>query len=104
MTAAAVVLVLFLLILAFGLVNYWSALRVEKAQQAWFRERLPPGVSLEDFLEAAPYTFKPLVNSRGYGIIDRRSGEEVGRAKTPEEAQAWIVLQTLAERGASLEA
>lgn len=100
MSAVAVLLLVVVLILMFGLVNYSSAARLEKAQQQWFHDHLPPGVSLEDFLQGAPYTFKPLINAREYGIIDKRSGEEVWRSKTPEEAQAWIVLKTLEERGA----
>jgi hypothetical protein len=31
--------------------------------------------------------------------VDKRTGEEVYRVKTPEEAEAWIVTNTLAEQG-----
>ncbi|MER3481819.1 MAG: hypothetical protein C4332_00240 [Meiothermus sp.] len=92
-----VLLVMLLLIVLLGLANYLTGRRVMRAQQEWFRQVLPPGVSLEDFLRNAPYTYHPLT-SRGYGVVRRDTGEEVWRGKTPEEAEAWIVAQTLAER------
>jgi len=99
MSWVAVFLALLTLITLFGLVNYWGYRRVEKAQQAWFRQVLGEGVDVEQFLQSAPYTYKPLQGSKAYGIIDKRSGEEVCQVKTPEEAEAWIVVNTLAERG-----
>ncbi|MGK0618729.1 hypothetical protein [Meiothermus cerbereus] len=99
MSWIAVFLALFVLIALFGLVNYWGYRRVEKAQQAWFRQVLGEGVDVEQFLQSAPYEYKPLKGSKAYGIVDKRTGEEVWRVKTPEEAEAWIVTHTLAERG-----
>ncbi|MCS7194606.1 MAG: hypothetical protein NZ849_06830 [Meiothermus sp.] len=95
----AVFLALLVLIGLFGLVNYWGYRRVERAQQAWFRQVLGEGVELEDFLARSPYEYRPLKGSKAYGILDKRTGQEVHQAKTPEEAEAWIVLQTLAEEG-----
>jgi hypothetical protein len=89
---------LFVLITLFGLINYWGYRRIEKAQQAWFRQMLGE-VDLETFLQSAPFEYKPLKGSKAYGILDKRTGEEVYRVKTPEEAEAWIVANTLAERG-----
>jgi len=99
MSWVAVFLALMVLIVLFGLVNYWGYLQVEKAQQAWFRQMLGEGVDVERFLQAAPFEYKPLKGSKAYGIIDRRTGEEVYKVKTPEEAEAWIVTNTLAEHG-----
>lgn len=99
MSWIAVFLALFTLIALFGLVNYWGYRRVEKAQQDWFRQVLGEGVDLEAFLRSAPYEYKPLKGSKAYGIVDKRTGAEVYRVKTPEEAEAWIVTNTLAERG-----
>ncbi len=96
-----VFLVLFLLIGLFGLVHYWSHRRVQRAQQAWFRQVLGEGADVERFLETAPFTYRPLKEAKAYGIVDKRTGEEVYRVKTPEEAEVWIVAQTLAERGGS---
>lgn len=98
MSWVVVFLALFALIALFGLVNYWGYRRIEKAQQAWFRQMLGE-VDLETFLQSAPFEYKPLKGSKAYGILDKRTGEEVYRVKTPEEAEAWIVAQTLAERG-----
>lgn len=99
MSWIVVFLALFALIALFGLVNYWGYRRVEKAQQAWFRQVLGEGVELEAFLQSAAYEYKPLKGSKAYGIVDKRTGEEVYRVKTPEEAEAWIVTNTLAEQG-----
>ncbi|AWR87747.1 hypothetical protein [Meiothermus taiwanensis] len=99
MSWIVVFLALFVLIALFGLVNYWGYRRVEQAQQAWFRQMLGEGVDLETFLQSAPYEYKPLKGSKAYGIVDKRTGEEVYRARTPEEAEAWIVTNTLAEQG-----
>ncbi|RDI95369.1 hypothetical protein DV704_07295 [Meiothermus sp. QL-1] len=99
MSWVAVFLVLFCLIGLFGLVHYWGHKRVERAQQAWFRQVLGEGVDLEAFLAQAPYEYRPLASGRAYGILDKRTGEEVGQARTPEEAEAWIVLRTLREQG-----
>jgi len=99
MSWVAVFLALLALIALFGLVNYWSYRRVEKAQQAWFRQVLGEGVDVERFLQSAPYAYKPLKGSKAYGIVDKRTGEEVWQVKTPEEAEAWIVVNTLAEQG-----
>ncbi|GIW33109.1 hypothetical protein [Meiothermus sp.] len=99
MSWVVVFLALLALIGLFGLVNYWGYRRVEKAQQAWFRQMLGEGVDVEQFLLAAPFEYKPLKGSKAYGILDKRTGEEVYRVKTPEEAEAWIVTKTLAERG-----
>ncbi len=98
MSWVVVFLALFALIALFGLFNYWGYRRVEKAQQAWFRQVLGE-VDLETFLQSAPFEYKPLKGSKAYGILDKRTGEEVYRVKTPEEAEAWIVTHTLAERG-----
>lgn len=89
--------VLLLLVVLLGTFNYLTGRRVMRAQQEWFRQVLGPEVSSEAFLKTSPYTYQPLAG-RGYGIVRRDSGEEVGRSKTPEEAEAWIVAQTLAER------
>jgi hypothetical protein len=97
MGMVGVFLVLLLLIVVLGVFNYLAGRRTEKAQQEWFRRVLGDGVSLEEFLESAPYTYRPLVG-RGYGILRRGTDEEVWRSRTPEEAEAWIVAQTLAER------
>ncbi|MCS7068116.1 MAG: hypothetical protein RMK51_10245 [Meiothermus sp.] len=94
-----VFLALLLLMGLMGLVNYWGYRRVEKAQQAWFRQMLGEGVEVEQFLQSAPYEYKPLKGTKAYGILDKRTGQEVYRVKTPEEAEAWIVTNTLAERG-----
>jgi len=99
MSWIAVFLALFVLIALFGLINYWGYRRIEKAQQEWFRQMLGDGVNLETFLQSAPFEYKPLKGSKAYGIIDKRSGEEVYKVKTPEEAEAWIVTNTLAEHG-----
>lgn len=99
MSWIVVFLALFVLIALFGLVNYWGYRRVEQAQRAWFRQVLGEGVDLEAFLQSAPYEYKPLKGSKAYGIVDKRTGEEVYRVKTPEEAEAWIVTNTLAEQG-----
>ncbi|GIW26628.1 hypothetical protein [Meiothermus sp.] len=99
MSWIAVFLALGVLIGLFGLVNYWGYRRVEKAQQAWFRRMLGEGVEVEQFLQSAPFEYKPLKGSKAYGILDKRTGQEVYRVKTPEEAEAWIVTNTLAERG-----
>ncbi len=99
MSWVVVFLALFVLIALFGLVNYWGYRRVEKAQQDWFRQVLGEGVKLEAFLQSAPYEYRPLKGSKAYGIVDKRTGEEVYRVKTPEEAEAWIVTNTLAEQG-----
>ncbi|MCX7782857.1 MAG: hypothetical protein N2318_04350 [Meiothermus sp.] len=98
MSWVVVFLALFALIALFGLVNYWGYRRIEKAQQAWFRQMLGE-VDLETFLQSAPFEYKPLKGSKAYGILDKRTSEEVYRVKTPEEAEAWIVTNTLAERG-----
>jgi len=95
----AVYLALLALIALFGLVNYWGYRRVEKAQREWFRHMLGEGVNLETFLQSAPFEYRPLKGSKAYGIIDKRSGEEVYKVKTPEEAEAWIVTSTLVEQG-----
>ncbi|WP_027882905.1 hypothetical protein [Meiothermus rufus] len=99
MSWIAVFLVLFVLIALLGLVNYLSYRRIESAQREWFRKMLGDGTDLETFLQSAPFEYKPLKGSKAYGIVDKRSGEEVWWAKTPEEAEVWIVTQTLAERG-----
>ena len=99
MSWIGVFLALFGLIGLFGLVNYWGYRRIEKAQKAWFRQVLGEGVEVEQFLREAPFEYKPLKGSKAYGILDKRTGEEVYRVKTPEEAEAWIVTQTLVERG-----
>ncbi len=97
MSVLTVFLVMLLLIGLLGLANYLTQRHTDKAQQEWFRQVLPEGVSLEEFLQSAPYIYKPLTG-RGYGIINRHSGQEVWRSKTPEEAEAWIVSATLAEQ------
>jgi hypothetical protein len=99
MSWIAAFVVLLLIIGLFGLVNYWSYRRVEKAQQEWFRRMLGEGVDIEAFLQSAPYEYKPLKGAKAYGILDKRTGEEVYRVASPEEAEAWIVTNTLAERG-----
>lgn len=98
MSTLAVLLALLLLIGLFGLVNYWLSSRAEKAQQAWFRQVLGEGVDKDEFLRGAPFEYRPL-KAKGYGIVDRRTGQEVWKAKTPEDAEAWIVLNTLSEQG-----
>ncbi|WP_299429779.1 hypothetical protein [uncultured Meiothermus sp.] len=99
MSWIVVFLALLLLIGLFGLVNYWSYRRVEKAQQDWFRGMLGEETDLETFLKSAPYEYKPLKGAKAYGILEKRTGEEVYRVASPEEAEAWIVTNTLAERG-----
>lgn len=98
MGALGVLLVVFLLILVYGAINYWQSGRVEKAQDDWFKAVLPQGENKADFLRQAPYEYRPLAG-KGYGILDKRTGQEVWKAKTPEDAEAWIVTNTLAEQG-----
>ncbi|GEM88485.1 hypothetical protein [Meiothermus granaticius] len=102
MEVAGIFLAVLLLIVVLGGFNYLAGRRTEKAQQEWFRRVLGEGVSLEEFLKTAPYTYRPLAG-RGYGILKRETGEEVWRSPTPEEAEAWIVMQTLAERSGPTE-
>jgi hypothetical protein len=96
-----VLLVLLVLMLLMGLINYWGYRKVEQSQAEWFKRVLPEGVDKEAFLRAAPYVYKALNAGKAYGIIDKRTQEEVWKTKTPEEAEAWIVEKTLLERQSS---
>ena len=98
MNTLVVLMSLLLLIVLFGLVNYWLSSRVEKAQQAWFKQVLGEGIDKDQFLRSAPFDYLPL-KAKGYGIVDKRTGQEVWKTKTPEDAEAWIVLNTLSEQG-----
>lgn len=97
MSTVAVLLALLLLVGLFGVVNFWLSSRVEKAQQAWFKQLLGD-IDKDQFLRTAPFEYLPL-KAKGYGIVDKRSGQEVWKTKTPEDAEAWIVLNTLYEQG-----
>ncbi|HEU4740777.1 MAG TPA: hypothetical protein VFS50_04175 [Meiothermus sp.] len=100
MSVVGVFLVFLLLVGLFGLVNLWANRKREAAFQAWLKENLPEGTRLEDFLEAAPYGYRLLLDRRAYGIWDKRKSDDtpVNTAKTEEEAQAWIVAATLNEQ------
>lgn len=98
MSWIGVLLAVVALALIFGAINYFQSIRAEKAQAAWFEKVLPRGETRQEFLQKAPFEFRPLAG-KGYGILDKRSGQEVWKAKTPEEAEAWIVTNTLAEQG-----
>ncbi len=98
MSTVGVLLALLLLIVLYGVINYFQANRLEKAQEAWFRQVLPKGEDKSIFLKNAPFEYRPLAG-KGYGVLDKRSGQEVWKAKTPIEAEAWIVTNTLAEQG-----
>jgi hypothetical protein len=98
MSGVSVLLGLVLLVVLFGLINYWLSDRAEKAQQAWFKQVLGEGVDKDEFLRSAPFEYLPL-KAKGYGVVDKRSGQEVWKTKTPEDAEAWIVLNTLSEQG-----
>jgi hypothetical protein len=93
-------LLLLLLLLAFGTVNYFLSRKRHAAFEAWLKEHLPPGITLEVFLKSAPYGYRQLVDRRAFGIWDRRKGDNipVNVVKTEEEAQAWIVAAVLNEQ------
>ena len=97
----SVLLVFLLLLLAFGTVNYLLGRKRHAAFEAWLKEHLPPGVSLEAFLRTAPYDYRQLVDRRAFGIWDKRKQDNtpVNVVKTEEEAQAWIVAAVINEAG-----
>lgn len=98
MSALAVFVVFALLVLAFAAANLVNGLRLEKTRRLKVQQLLPPGVSLEEFVRAAPFEYAK--SPEGYKVWEKHKSvdEYALLAATEEEAQEYIVLATFTLR------
>lgn len=95
MSALAVFVVFAALVLAFALTNLLYGLWLERLRQQKVRESLPSGVTLEQFVQTAPFEYAKVPG--GYKVWEKhKSIEEYAHlAASEDEAKEYIVLATL---------
>jgi len=98
MSVLAVFLVFVVLVLVFALANLLYGLWLEHIRKQKVREALSSGISLEEFIQTAPFEYARVQG--GYKVWEKhKSSEEYAHlAATEEEAREYIVLATITLR------